>query len=223
MGNEIEGRLLARQTVEEISEIQGIAVGVVEAYEAVFFHVRDRLDNVSWFVNCVLGQQFHDGLKPRDWAKMWKLYAYFGGPLMLDVFVRKNGITWVNDAGQVKFSMAADTQHSLAYKSLIAGRTLSISSFTDGNVMDLMMRNTDLQHRLSLGQADEIAASLEGILKSFCYAVIDASESTAVKTEPRTVGLLANTPVEDLGESDPFKREGQPEEATNDAGNDDRE
>jgi hypothetical protein len=51
---ELEARLLARQSNEEIAhELSGLA-GMVEWYEQLFFNVRDRIDNRGYIVNKVI-------------------------------------------------------------------------------------------------------------------------------------------------------------------------
>ena len=77
---EIEARLLARMTTEEIAESMGISRGVVEAYEAMFFSVREFLDCKEWillFATDVVGPAALPD------ARLWRACAYLGGRRMV--------------------------------------------------------------------------------------------------------------------------------------------
>lgn len=92
---EVEARVLARQPVEEIAARRGLPFGAVAAYEALYFHVTDRLDSPDWIVTQVvapaLARQVAAGrrsdglhLAPPMEGSM-KLFGYFGGPFLVDL------------------------------------------------------------------------------------------------------------------------------------------
>lgn len=52
----MQARLLARQTTAAISVLTGVPPAVVDAYESLFFNVRDRFDARDWIMaECILG------------------------------------------------------------------------------------------------------------------------------------------------------------------------
>jgi hypothetical protein len=78
---EVEARILAGQTDVEIAIEYGLVPEAVRWFEAAFFCVRDRLRARDWITGRVIGRHF----PPADPAPVWKLYAYWGGPLALDL------------------------------------------------------------------------------------------------------------------------------------------
>jgi hypothetical protein len=76
--NELEGRFLARQSSIEIACAMNIRVPVADAFETTFFSCRDRLDARDWILLAAIG------LAEPDLPPLVKLFAYFGGPFVLD-------------------------------------------------------------------------------------------------------------------------------------------
>jgi hypothetical protein len=74
---ELEARILARQTFDLIANRMGLPLDVVTIYEAVFFNVLDRIDNVSYICNHALSME--PNVLKRDQAELWKVIAYFAG------------------------------------------------------------------------------------------------------------------------------------------------
>jgi hypothetical protein len=77
---ELESRILAQQSLEEISECLGITIGSVEEYLSIFFDVRDRLESKTYVVTKVIGPT--RALNPQHFMSMeglTKTVAYYGG------------------------------------------------------------------------------------------------------------------------------------------------
>jgi hypothetical protein len=79
----VEARLLARQTSEDIARLTGVAVDIVDAYERFFFACRDRLGARDWIL-CQAIYKNGDGLPEPKTAVVFKSFAYFGGPRIVD-------------------------------------------------------------------------------------------------------------------------------------------
>jgi hypothetical protein len=77
---EVEARLLAGETCDQIAAKCGLAAEAVAAYHALFFHVQDRLGASSYIIHTVLGPKIHDGLTEADVDVILKLFGYRGGP-----------------------------------------------------------------------------------------------------------------------------------------------
>jgi hypothetical protein len=82
----IEARILARQSDAEIARLNGCSAEVIEAYEALFFNVRERLDDRDFILTSVIGP-IEAGSKFYDEGQLWKLCGYLGGPQMLDAMI----------------------------------------------------------------------------------------------------------------------------------------
>jgi hypothetical protein len=84
---EVEARLLTDEPIAQIASKCGSTPEVIEAYHAVFFHVRDRRQASDYIVHQVIGPKLHFGLKEGDVDVILKLYAFGGGVHVVDVLV----------------------------------------------------------------------------------------------------------------------------------------
>jgi hypothetical protein len=85
---EVEARLLTDEPYAQIAEKCGRDPQVIEAYHETFFCVRDRLHAEGYVLHQVIGPKAHAGLTEADVDVILKLYAYAGGPLVVDALVR---------------------------------------------------------------------------------------------------------------------------------------
>jgi len=91
---ELEARLLARQSSEEIAERLSISAAAVDAYHDAFFDVRGRLKSRTYVVKKAVGMDSGLGSRPVTLEGLTKQVAYFAGPAVLDTilpYVRVNG------------------------------------------------------------------------------------------------------------------------------------
>ena len=84
---ELESRILADQSISEISSTMRMPTGVVAAFEALFFGVRSRLEATSWIVHEVLGSKPCFPLQPMDVADTWKSLGFGYGVSTVDALV----------------------------------------------------------------------------------------------------------------------------------------
>lgn len=89
---ELEARLLARQTSQQIAQALSLDPAVIDAYEGCFFCVRDRLNTSDWIAGKVIGPGPRYGFV-NDVPGLWKAVAYAGGPLPLEVVMACTSIT----------------------------------------------------------------------------------------------------------------------------------
>ena len=83
----VEARILARQTDPEIAKAHGCWPRYIEAYEALFFNVRDRLKHQDFILCSVLRDVHNEGLENCKADVLWKLFAYLGGPHVLEALM----------------------------------------------------------------------------------------------------------------------------------------
>jgi hypothetical protein len=81
---ELEARLLTSEPFEQIAAKCGTTPMVINAYEKVYFNVRDRLQARGYLTNVVLGGDIVVSLKEDDVALILKLYALGGGVVVLE-------------------------------------------------------------------------------------------------------------------------------------------
>jgi hypothetical protein len=85
---EVEARLLTEESYARIAEKCGLTAEVVAAYHHTFFDVRDRLHAEGYVLHQVIGPKAHAGLTEADIDVILKMYAFAGGPLVVDALVR---------------------------------------------------------------------------------------------------------------------------------------
>jgi len=84
---ELEARLLAGQSDEEIASRFGIEPGTVGKYERLFFEVRQRLTAPGWIIHEAIGPIERRRRPPFNLGAVWKLAAYAGGPIALEAIL----------------------------------------------------------------------------------------------------------------------------------------
>ncbi len=84
---EIEARLLADQSDDDIAAKCSLPSEVVGCYETIFCNVRSRLGAEIWVCNQVLGPDIHNGFADHEVGSLWRAFAYYGGPVVLDALL----------------------------------------------------------------------------------------------------------------------------------------
>jgi hypothetical protein len=84
----LEARILARQSPREIARAMRLSLHVVRTYEAVFFHVADRLDASVYIHTYVIGNPLLSQPVAEDDAEFFlKRFAYLGGTVGLEMLL----------------------------------------------------------------------------------------------------------------------------------------
>ena len=86
----LEARVLANMSNTEIAAKLGTIPTTIRDYEAVFFNVRDRLDASDWIVRSItsplaVATEGGRSFELRNREVSLKFFAYYGGPLALDL------------------------------------------------------------------------------------------------------------------------------------------
>jgi hypothetical protein len=90
----VEARLLAGQGIDATAAACGLTPGAVEAYEALFFRVTDKLDNQWYVLNNGIGQKHFSGPTEDDVDVILKRVGFFRGPIMLEQLIRYYRSGW---------------------------------------------------------------------------------------------------------------------------------
>ena len=81
--SEAEARLLAGQSSEEVGRAVGESAATIDVYEEVFFHHRDRINDIDWVMTHLIGLDKAQLKGPDRLGAVWKLLGYFGGAEVL--------------------------------------------------------------------------------------------------------------------------------------------
>lgn len=168
---EMEARLLTKEPLGHIAGRLGVTITQLKLYENWFFNVRDKLDNKSYIVHRVISKVLSTHLKPGDTDALWKLYAYFGGPYMLDRIVYTcNASREPESQSEVDMFLREEKKSFWELKASISGRTMPMGYMDHNNIMQLYLEMMKLeQAQESAGQGvsrdtmmNNIAAFLDG-------------------------------------------------------------
>jgi len=85
---EVEARLLARESDEDIAKKCGLSAATVGAYHDLFFDVRDSLDAEIYIYTNIIGPKAFARLTENDVDIFLRMLGYAQGPLMLDAALR---------------------------------------------------------------------------------------------------------------------------------------
>jgi hypothetical protein len=85
----VEARLLAQVPRAEIAKLHGLSIEAVNLYAALFYDVAPRLTARDWILSWAIGRPRRNESELEFAARQVKKYAYFRGPLILDLLVDK--------------------------------------------------------------------------------------------------------------------------------------
>lgn len=93
----LEGSLLTRESLATIATKRGLDEHTVDAYEKLFFQVRDRLDAQFWVAQVInsaaarCSSPSTDRLRDEEQAYIYHCAGYYGGPLVLESVISAVG------------------------------------------------------------------------------------------------------------------------------------
>jgi hypothetical protein len=83
--DELEARIMAEQSDEEIAAKMELAQEVIEAYEGIFFDVRSRLSVTGWIrCNAMRWTPYEE---PYKLGTALRQFGYYGGPYLLEAYL----------------------------------------------------------------------------------------------------------------------------------------
>lgn len=161
--SEVEARLLTGAENEKIAERFDIRPGAIGVYEQFFFAVRDKLKRPGYIVHAVIGPSLHTGLRSRDYNTLWKLFAYFCGPIVLDAlvdtFIDPYRPQQASDMGAFVRDMATK---DILRQSMIASKTFTLTSFSQSEILGVFTQLLSIEKADSSGDQSN-AGLLNGI------------------------------------------------------------
>jgi hypothetical protein len=143
---EVEARIIANQTPEEIAAKTGIPEATIKAYEIAFYDVRDKLIYGGYVLHTLIGTAIHRGIQERDYVLIWKFMAYTHGPVLLDAYV-KQSVTPAKpkNANAVKACLADGGFGALLRKQYVAALTVPLNQFTQTQVLEVYAKFVEME------------------------------------------------------------------------------
>ncbi len=175
----IEARILAQQSDREIALCVGCLEQTIAAYEAIFFRVRDKLDNKDYIISTVFRESVSRGLQDRDYDLLWKMVGYAQGPSMLDAMISGFASpTWVERAEDVAASFQDLAIESTKQKATVAALAVPVDNSTQLNLINAFVKYTNVERNSdSAGKAsDQIQQNIDGMMQALPFGVGTGSE-----------------------------------------------
>jgi hypothetical protein len=173
--SEVEARLLADDQLANIARRVATEVEVIEAYERLFFNVRERLADRGYLMHCVLGPAVHRGFQASEYDLMWKLFALLGGPLAVDLMVDQSvGHARPDRASDLKYFVADVAQNDLRRVAMLALKTLRINNFNAMEIIDKFLKLVELERAGGTGAgiaAEAVKQNVDAMLTSLPFTV----------------------------------------------------
>lgn len=142
----IEAQILARSPDFTIGFRCNMPPHYVEAYEALFFNVRDKLQHRSYILHVVIGTALQRGITERDSDILWKLYGYFLGPHLVDALESKFvNPMWCGTPTAVGAAVMDDAIGTLKLKAALATKTVSVNASTQLALMEAFTKFVEIE------------------------------------------------------------------------------
>lgn len=201
----IQSRLLARQSSEEIADVTGMQKSAIDWYESLFFCVRDRLDHRDWVTKQVLVPATMRNLSVADrgitltradgpetpfalpfFDVTTKLFAYFGGPLLLDFMLTGfHPGQRVTDIKEIDLYLDKYLTSSLRRRSAMATASFDVNQYNVMQLIELTAQMVKLEKELESGQAakNSIETHILAMINQMPWMCHKASSSPIVGRE----------------------------------------
>ena len=194
MRHELEARILTGAPYSEIAKAMCVTPGVIEAYEALFYNVLDRLDSSAYIAHQAIGPGLHGGKGSLE--ACWKIIGWSTKNLrLLEEIItgsRRNLDGSEGKPGDVYAFAADDMNLSCMIKSMLAARMMPIDDKTSGRL--LAMQKSLIKVRKDDETKDPNADYTENLLAAFGvvkWMVGAKYEFVGKSGEPRAHEMLA--------------------------------
>ena len=179
----IEARILARETDREIAMRIGCGEEIIQAYEALFFNVRDKLNRKDYIFHTVLKDAVLRGLHERKKDLLWKLVAYLGGSYMLDAII--NPLVkpqWIESSEDIPAFLQDVAINLMKKKATIAALCVPINSQTEMKLIKALSKFVKIESSMdSQGKiSDQITNGIGAMLENLPFRV---GSTKAAKTQ----------------------------------------
>ena len=192
----LESYLLAREENWSVGFKCGMAPEQIEAYECVFFDVREKLNHQGYILHSVIGPALQQSLSDRDYSVLWKLYAYFHGPHVLDALVSKMvNPAWCGTPDTVSNAFQDDAIGTMKMKAALAAKTVPVAYHTQMELLHVFTKFVEVERTTdSVGKAqDQMLEHITAMMINLPFAIGNR--------DPREGGMII-----DATPTDPFDK-----------------
>lgn len=187
MKDEIEARLLADESPEEIADRVGCSAETIDYYEKLFFNVKDKLKYTTYILHQVIGPAIHRGLYEREHDLLWKLYGYFCGSRVIDALTT----TFTNPikprtTKEVDAMLVDDTRETMRRKAAMAARTVPVNEHTQLAILQTYAQFLEIERDTDAAVGENTI--IENIKEMMC--LLPWATGTDAVTESRHHKLL---------------------------------
>jgi hypothetical protein len=151
---EIEARVLAGQEPAAIAAGLDVSPDSIEAFEALFFDVSDRLDAVDYLVAFALNPCLCTGIAQDDFGSIVKVTGYDVGPMAVDALVRR--WDWPSASRLVPLSVADSATMQQSVDLLVAALGLT----ADGSDVQTFKKINRLARDLNRSSSTRLIAPI---------------------------------------------------------------
>lgn len=154
----IDAHVLARVSPAVIAGRTHVDVGVIEAYEQLFFDVRPLLNNEFYILYAVLGQNYQNMKPDVDYTVLWKCYAYYAGPYVLKMLISKfSPNSWIDDSDKVGSGIQDDMINIMKLKTSISAKTVPVNGRTQLGLLNAFIKFVEVEKS---GESQEASTQL---------------------------------------------------------------
>lgn len=192
----LEARILAGQTNEEIASWAGTWPETIELYEAVYFCVRDRIKQKDWILRQIYGPNA-ENLKHNEAGAMIQLFAYHGGPVLLELLLSGFDAENIVEHGSMSDFLDKHVATTLRRRTATALMTAEVNRFNIGELVTAHQRLVELTRdaravNAAGGMQPQVHENIVGLLHQISWLVGSGKDTKAT---------LASTPAGRFTES----------------------
>ena len=173
----VEARLLAGQSDEEIADKLCTVPEAIDAYEKLFFNVRDRLEHHDWIVRQIItpaASRFSSEEPLRNHELTLKFFGYFAGSVVLDAIISGwGGFDKPQQVTAIGNMFDKQMLFSIRQKSAAAARVFEVNRY---NVMQLFETHGKL---IELERNSESAGQVKSAIEQNIMAMVSEVQWTA--------------------------------------------
>lgn len=142
----IEARVIAGESDETIADKIGTDTEIVNAYNNVFFDVRDMLNRRDYIVNVILADAVTRGVAERQYDLLWKMFAFHGGTHVLDTVMSKGaGTTRPERAEDVASFFQDFAVNTMKHKAAVASLTVPVNTHTQMAIIESFVKYVEIE------------------------------------------------------------------------------
>jgi hypothetical protein len=194
---QLEARTVGAQPAAEIAERMNLPLDVVEAYEHLFYYVRDRLDDIDWVAAFVFGPRLYTGFSEDDVELIWKLYSYNYGHYFLELML---ATVYGVPSGVVIDDVDAAADFARSFRRAVALKAIPVTEQTAPLFIELCEQAQAISREIESTRVapvhgpfrtDSIELGLDGLLDSALAAARKAPDDGEYGDGSNTLDLEA--------------------------------